>query len=96
MVARFWKLWRWWSTDATGRRGLTIECVAMCAFRQDKSMNQNVREEFDEATPTLLEDARRLARFRSTGKGVPWAEVETWIQSWSSERDLPTPQPRVL
>jgi predicted transcriptional regulator len=70
--------------------------MTICTLRQDQSMNENVREEIDEATATLLEDARRLARFRSTGEGVPWAEVEAWMQSWSSEHELPPPQPRVL
>ena len=48
------------------------------------------------AADALAEDARRLARFRSTGEGAPWAEVKAWMQSWSSERELPAPKPRKL
>lgn len=44
----------------------------------------------------LAQDARRLARFRSTGEGVPWAEVKAWMQSWGSKRELPAPKPRKL
>lgn len=48
------------------------------------------------ADDALAEDARRLARFRSTGEGVPWAEVKAWMQSWGSKRELPAPKPRKL
>ena len=63
-------------------------------------MNEKVRIEADEVTATLLEahaeDAQRLAHFRSTGGGVPWAEVKAWMQSWGSGHELPTPKPRKL
>ncbi len=48
------------------------------------------------AADALAEDARRLARYRSTGEGVPWTEVKAWMQSWGSERELPVPKPRKL
>lgn len=48
------------------------------------------------AADALAEDARRLARYHSTGEGVPWAEVKAWMQSWGSEHELPAPKPRKL
>ncbi|MFM9850784.1 MAG: hypothetical protein ACKVP3_27125 [Hyphomicrobiaceae bacterium] len=48
------------------------------------------------AADALAEDARRLARFRNTREGVPWAEVKAWMQSWGSEHELPAPKSRKL
>lgn len=48
------------------------------------------------AADALAEDAQRLARYRSTGEGVPWAEVKAWMQNWGSEHELPAPKPRKL
>ena len=47
--------------------------------------------------PTVLaEDARRLAAFKRTRKGVPWDEVEAWMKSWGTPDELPTPKLRNL
>jgi hypothetical protein len=39
----------------------------------------------------LEEDARRLAEFEATRRGVPWTEVRTWLESWGTESELPPP-----
>lgn len=44
----------------------------------------------------LQEDARRLAEFERTREGVPWDEVEAWMQSWGSPDELPAPKLRKL
>ena len=44
----------------------------------------------------LAEDAARLAAFESTREGVPWDEVEAWMQSWGTPNELPPPKPRRL
>ena len=48
------------------------------------------------APDVLAEDARRVASYEHTGVGVPWAEVEYWIQSWGTTKELPPPKPRRL
>ena len=42
----------------------------------------------------LAEDALRLAEFERTREGVPWGEVEAWMQSWGTPAELPPPKPR--
>jgi predicted transcriptional regulator len=42
----------------------------------------------------LEEDERRLAEFERTRMGVPWDEVEAWMQSWGKPNELPMPKPR--
>jgi hypothetical protein len=44
----------------------------------------------------LAEDARHLSEFERTREGVPWGEVKTWMQSWSTPNELPAPKPRKL
>ncbi len=44
----------------------------------------------------LQEDARRLAEFEHTRQGVPRREVETWLRSWGTPNELPTPKARKL
>jgi predicted transcriptional regulator len=44
----------------------------------------------------LAEDQHRLAEFERTRMGVPWEEVEAWLQSWGTPNRLPTPKPRRL
>jgi hypothetical protein len=44
----------------------------------------------------LKEDARRLAEFERTRIGVPWDEVKTWMKTWGTPNELPTPKPRKL
>jgi hypothetical protein len=48
------------------------------------------------APEVLAEDARRLAEYERTGKGVPWEEVRAWMRSWGSQNELPPPKPRKL
>jgi hypothetical protein len=42
----------------------------------------------------LEEDERRLAEFERTRMGVPWDEVQAWMQSWGKPNELPMPKPR--
>jgi len=42
----------------------------------------------------LEEDARRLAEFDATRRGVPWAEARAWLESWGTESELPPPVSR--
>jgi len=44
----------------------------------------------------LAEDALRLAEFERTRQGVPWGEVEAWMQSWGTPAERPPPKPRQL
>ena len=44
----------------------------------------------------LAEDARRLAEFEQNRTGVPWDEVEAWMESWGQPNELPRPKPRKL
>jgi hypothetical protein len=46
------------------------------------------------APAILAEDARRLAEFEETRDGTPWHEVEAWMESWGTDRELPPPKPR--
>jgi len=48
------------------------------------------------APDVLAEDARRLAEFNHTRKGVPWDEVKAWMQSWGSRHERPVPKSRKL
>jgi hypothetical protein len=44
----------------------------------------------------LEEDERRLAEFERTRMGVPWDEVQAWMQSWGKPNELPMPKPRKI
>ena len=44
----------------------------------------------------LEEDGRRLAEFERTRMGVPWDEVQAWMQSWGKPNELPIPKPRKI
>ena len=44
----------------------------------------------------LAEDARRLAEFERTREGVPWDEIKSWMDSWGTPNERPTPKPRKL
>jgi predicted transcriptional regulator len=83
------------------KRGLTVaELLAELADGQSApspdwdSMQQVGRGPW--APELLAEDARRLASYERTGEGVPWGEVESWIQSWGTAKELPPPKPRKL
>jgi len=43
------------------------------------------------APEILAEDARRLAEFERTGVGVPWEEVEAWMESRGTSGERPRP-----
>jgi hypothetical protein len=86
-----------WAQD----RGLTVaELLAELAAGQSApspewdAMRNTGRGPW--APDVLAEDARRVARYQGTGEGVPWAEVESWIQSWGTTKELPPPKPRKL
>jgi predicted transcriptional regulator len=38
------------------------------------------------------EDQERWERYRVTGHAVPQEAVETWLDSWGSENELPCPK----
>jgi predicted transcriptional regulator len=44
----------------------------------------------------LAEDERRLAEFERTRMGVPWDEVQAWMQSWGKPNELPMPKLRKI
>ncbi len=44
----------------------------------------------------LAEDARRLADFQRAREGVPWDEIKTWMRSWGTPNELPSPKARRL
>ncbi len=83
------------------KRGLSVqELIAELARAE-----QTLPEEFESmrragrgpwAPEVLAEDARRVATFERTGEGVPWAEIEAWMQSWGTPHELPAPKPRKL
>jgi hypothetical protein len=41
----------------------------------------------------LAEDARRLAEFKRTREGVPWEEIDRWMQSWGNLTSFLRPSP---
>ena len=48
-------------------------------------------------SPQALEDdARRLAEFERTRRGVPWSEMRSWMQGWGTADERPMPKPRRL
>jgi hypothetical protein len=44
----------------------------------------------------LAEDARRYEAFERTREGVPFEEVQAWVQSWGTPNELPKPKTRRL
>jgi len=44
----------------------------------------------------LEEDVRRAKEFERTREGVPFEEVEAWMESWGTENELPSPKVRKL
>lgn len=83
------------------RRGLSVsELLADLARAEQvlpdelESMRREGRGPW--APEVLAEDARRVAAFERAGEGVPWAEVEAWMQSWGTPDELPAPKPRKL
>jgi len=50
----------------------------------------------DVECPDIREDLRRLREFERTGEAVPFNEVEAWVESWGTAKELPRPQPRKM
>jgi len=44
--------------------------------------------------PDVEEDLRRLREFERTREGIPFEEVNAWMQSWGTPDELPPPKPR--
>jgi hypothetical protein len=73
-----------------GARGMTVsELLADIACNQEALPA-------DLAEMRVKDDARRLAEFERTREGVPWKEVKSWLGSWGTPDDLPTPKLRKL
>jgi hypothetical protein len=82
-------------------RGMTVaEFLADIACNEEALPADLARLRADGAGPwspeALEEDARRLAEFERTREGLPWREVKTWMESWGTPNELPTPKPRRL
>ena len=82
-------------------RGLSVaELVADLAW-VDRALPPDLQALCDSAegpwSPEVLaEDAHRLAEFRRTRVGVPFAEVKTWVEGWFTPHERPAPKPRKL
>jgi hypothetical protein len=48
------------------------------------------------APAVLAEDARRYEEYKRTRMAIPFEDVEAWINSWGSAKELPMPKPRKL
>lgn len=46
------------------------------------------------APSILAEDVRRYEEYQRTRMGVPLEDVEAWVKSWGTARELPMPKPR--
>lgn len=44
--------------------------------------------------PDVAEDVRRLREFERTGVAVPSQDVDAWVESWGTSKELPRPEPR--
>jgi predicted transcriptional regulator len=40
-----------------------------------------------------VEDTRRWEEYLKTRKSIPIEAIEAWVDSWDTERELPTPTP---
>jgi hypothetical protein len=82
-------------------RGLSVaELVADLAWL-DRTLPPDLQALCDKgegpwSPEVLAEDARRLAEFRRTREGVPFAEIRTWMDSWGAPGERSTPKPRRL
>jgi hypothetical protein len=46
------------------------------------------------APSVLAEDVRRYEEYERTGMAIPLEDVEAWVNSWGTSRELPMPKPR--
>lgn len=84
-----------------GARGMTIsELLADIACNQEvlpaDLAAMRDKGEGPWSSEALEEDSRRLAEFERTREGVPWEEVKSWLGSWGTPDELPTPNLRKL
>ncbi|HWN51696.1 MAG TPA: ribbon-helix-helix protein, CopG family [Xanthobacteraceae bacterium] len=82
-------------------RGMTVsELLADIAYNQEvlpaDLAEMRHKGEGPWSPEALEEDARRLAEFERTREGVPWEEVKSWLRSWGTPDELPTPKLRKL
>ena len=85
---------------AAARRMTVSELLADLASNQEvlpaELAEMRSKGEGPWSPEALAEDARRLAEFERTREGVPWEEIKSWLQSWGTPNELPTPKPRRL
>jgi hypothetical protein len=82
-------------------RGLTVaEFLADLACNEEALpadlAQMRVKGEGPWSAEALNDDAHRLAEFERSRIGLPWHETKTWIESWGTPNELPTPKPRRL
>jgi hypothetical protein len=82
-------------------RGMTVaELLADMAGNEEilppDLARQRATGEGPWAPEILAEDAQRLAEFERARMGVPWDEMQEWLQSWGTPHQLPAPKPRRL
>jgi hypothetical protein len=46
------------------------------------------------APAVLAEDVRRYEAYKRTGVSIRLEDVEAWVRSWGTARELPMPKPR--
>lgn len=46
------------------------------------------------APEVLAEDVRRYEEYKRTRMAIPIEEVEAWVNSWGTSKELPMPKPR--
>lgn len=49
-----------------------------------------------DADESWEQDIADIEEYDRTGIAVPWQEVEAWMKSWGTEKELPPPKPRKL
>ena len=82
-------------------RGMSISDLLADLAGQDNLLPSSLetmrdRGEGPWSPEALAEDARRLAEFKRTRMGAPWASVKAWMQSWGLPGELTAPKPRKL
>ena len=44
----------------------------------------------------IAEDCRRRQNFDRTREAIPLRDVEAWVESWGTDKELPRPKPQRL
>lgn len=77
--------------------------VSVAEFVADLVANDDLSSELEAmrregrgpwAPSVLAEDVRRYEEYERTGMGIPLEDVEAWVNSWGTARELPMPKPR--